>query len=487
MNTSKIREELKKNISGEVVWKKEFIDYYSVDASSYQIRPKIVVIPKTEEDVVFVVKYAKKAKISVTARGAGTGLVGSALNDGIILDMKNLDDIRIEKDTVRVGAGTIKGVLDKKLAEKGKFFPPNPSVGIYCTIGGMLGNNASGSRSLKYGSMIDNIKEITIVNGKGERITLPKDKKTALKITEFSKNIEREKFPIVSKNSSGYRLDVTKLPEESHKVITGSEGTLGIILSAELKITEIPSRRVLSIIEYNSLVDAAKNCIDILSTSPSAVEFVDKLTLSQIPEKFDKKTKCVLFVEHDSDIRIKKLNLKRIVSGKIVNQTTQEDKMKQWWRYRDSSLFYSLKSIKPEYRVPHVIEDATVPIENLEELFSIIKKINHKFGTKSIMYGHAGNANIHVRLISDRRKINKIREIANEYFEEVIKMGGTITGEHGDGIARSEFVKKQYGDKNYQIFKRLKKFFDPENILNPCKIISAKSTILENLESFEKI
>ena len=134
-----------------------------------------------------------------------------------------------------------------------------------------------------------------------------------------------------------------------------------------------------------------------------------------------------------------------------------------------------------------MIEDATVPIENLEELFSIIKKINHKFGTKSIMYGHAGNANIHVRLISDRRKIKKIREIADEYFEEVIKMRGTITGEHGDGIARSEFVKKQYGDKNYQIFKRLKKFFDPENILNPCKIISAKSTILENLESFEKI
>ena len=135
-------------------------------------------------------------------------------------------------------------------------------------------------------------------------------------------------------------------------------------------------------------------------------------------------------------------------------------------------------------RIPHVIEDAAVPTEKLGQLFSLVNKVNQKFKTKSIMYGHAGNANIHVRLISDRDKAKKIKEIARYYFEQVIQMGGTITGEHGDGLARSEYVKVQYGQKNYRIFKQVKKFFDPHHILNPNKIISKKSTIINNLEKF---
>jgi len=147
-------------------------------------------------------------------------------------------------------------------------------------------------------------------------------------------------------------------------------------------------------------------------------------------------------------------------------------------------LHYSLKSIKKEKRIPHVIEDAAVPLENLPKLFSVLNKINKKYKTRSIVYGHAGNGNIHVRLVSDRKKITIIKNIAIQYFDEVIKLGGTITAEHGDGLARSEFIKKQYGAKNYQVFKEIKKFFDPKNVLNPGKIITKKSTIIENLENF---
>ena len=142
-------------------------------------------------------------------------------------------------------------------------------------------------------------------------------------------------------------------------------------------------------------------------------------------------------------------------------------------------MYFSLKSIKNN--TPHVIEDATVPVERLPDLFSIIDKINHKFHTKTITYGHAGNGNIHVRLISDRKK-SKIKEIADEYFDKVIKLGGTITGEHGDGLARSEYVRKQYGQINYKIFKELKNKFDPDNLLNPGKIICSKSTITKHLK-----
>ena len=475
---------LQSTIQGDVFSKKEFRKFYSVDASSYQIIPKVVVVPKNEKDVVNAIKIAKKFKISVTVRGAGTSLVGSALNNGIILDMKNFDSIRLAKDHVTIGPGTIKGKLDKKLKEQKKFFPPNPSIGSFCSIGGMLGNNSSGSRSLKYGSVIDNVTEITFIDGNGNKITLPKNKRVTKKILEFAKKIDRNKFPNVTKNSSGYRIDKVKSINDSHKVFIGSEGTLGIILSAKLRIKDNPRKRILFVIEYKTIKNAIKNCIEINKTKPSAIEFVDRTTLNQIKFKFNRKTKCLLFVEYDDKINSNEKKIKLIVTGKIVNVLKRDLDIYQWWKYRDSSLHYSLKAIIKEKRIPHVIEDAAVPLENLQKLFSIINKINKKYKTRSVLYGHIGNGNIHVRLISDRTRIAIIKKIAIQYFDEVIKLGGTITAEHGDGLARSEFVKRQYGVKNYQIFKQIKKFFDPKNVLNPDKIITKKSLIIKNLESF---
>ena len=479
-----IHKKLLKTIQGEVFSNKAFREFYSVDSSSYKIIPKIIVIPKNEKDVINTIKIAKKSKMSVTVRGAGTGLVGSSLNDEIILDMKNFDSTKISKNCIIVGPGTMKGNLDKKLEQKKKFFPPNPSIGSFCSIGGMLGNNASGSRSLKYGSVIDNVEEITFVDGKGKKITLPKNKRIANKIMKFANNIESKKFPNVTKNSSGYRIDKIKTTNDSHRVIIGSEGTLGIILSVKLKIKSNPKKRILFVIEYKSINNAAKNCIEINNTNPSAIEFVDRTTLNQIKFKFNKKSKCLLFVEYDEKIISHERQLKSIVTGKIVKKLQKKEEINQWWRYRDSSLQYSLKSIKKEKRVPHVIEDAAIPLKDLPKLFSILNKINKKYNTRSIVYGHAGNGNVHVRLISNRQKIEIVKKIAIEYFDEIIKLGGTITAEHGDGLARSEFIRKQYGTKNYQIFKEIKKFFDPKNILNPGKIITNKSTVIENLEKF---
>jgi len=479
-----ILKQLESKIQGDVLSSREFREFYSVDASSYKIIPKIIVIPKNERDVISTVKIAKKRKISVTVRGAGTGLVGSALNSGIILDMKNFSSIRLDKNQVRVESGVIKGNLDKKLEASKKFFPPNPSIGSFCSVGGMLGNNSSGSRSLKYGSAIDNVKEITFVDGNGNKITLPKNKKVAKQIKKIVNNIELEKFPKVSKNSSGYRLDKIKTENDIHKAIIGSEGTLGIILSAKLQIKDKPKRQILFVAEYDSLIEAAKNCLEINKTNPSAIEFVDKTTFDQIKPKFNKKSKCLLFVEYDEKINSNEKKYKERVTGKIVKKLQTKEEIEKWWRFRDSSLHYSLKSIKKENRIPHIIEDAVVPLENFPKLFSILKKLNKKYKTKSIVYGHAGNGNVHVRLISKRKKVAIIKKIAVEYFDEIIKLGGSITAEHGDGLARSEFIKKQYGTKNYQTFKKIKKYFDPDNILNPGKIITSKSSIIENLEPF---
>lgn len=479
-----VLKKLESTIQGEVLYKKEVRNFYSVDASSYQIIPKIIVIPKNENDVINTIKIAKKFGISVTARGSGTGLVGSALNDGIVLDLKKFESIKFGKDHVTVGVGIPKGRLDKELEKVGKYFPPNPSIGNFCSIGGMLGSNSSGSRSLKYGSMIDNVSEITLIDGNGEKITLPKNKKYGEKIREIIK-IDESNIPKISKNSSGYRIDKIKRVQDTHKILIGSESTLGIIISAKLKIKDNPKKRLLFIIEYASIFDAAKNSIQINDTTPSAIEFVDENTLKQIKFNFSKKTKCLLFVEYDENIKNSEIKLKSIISGKIILRTDKKSEMNRWWKYRDSALHYSLKSIPKEKRVPHVIEDAAVPLEKIPKLFSLLNKIEKKFKVKSIMYGHMGNANIHIRLVSNRKKIKSIKNIANEFFDEIIKMDGTISAEHGDGLARSEFVKQQYGVKNYQTFKKIKKLMDPKNILNPGKIITKKSQIIENLEKLD--
>jgi FAD/FMN-containing dehydrogenase len=470
MKTLEIRKSLRKLISGDVLWDKDILNFYSVDSSLYQVTPKVVVIPATEEDVVSVVKFAKKNKISVTVRGAGTGLVGSALNTGIIIDLKNLNSIIVKKNYSIIGAGIIKGKLDQVLSQKGKFFPPNPSIGPYCAMGGIIGNNASGARTLKYGSTIDNLEEITFVNGKGEKITLPTNNKISKNVFKISSKIEKEKFPMVSKNSCGYRLDCIKSINDTHKILAGSEGTLGIVLSAKIRIRDIPKRRLLVIVEYQSLRNAAKDCLKIKETNPSAIEFVDKSTLKNFDFKFKKNTECLLFVEYDSDIEKNKNNLKNFADGQIAKISKSRKEIEKWWKFRDLALSYSLKSIKREDRIPHIIEDATVPLEKLGNLFSIIEKLNKKFHTNTVMYGHAGNGNIHVRIISNRKKIKILDEISRTYFEQIIELGGTITGEHGDGIARSRFIKNQYGPTNYQLFKKIKEFFDPEEILNPGKI-----------------
>ena len=488
MNDYAIQKSLCKIIKGEVLDDKDILNFYSVDASLYQVIPKLVVIPKDDKDITKAIKFAMKYKISVTVRGAGTGLVGNSLNSGIILDLKNMNSIHVTKKYVKVQPGVLKGNLDNILEKSQKFFPPNPSIGSFCSLGGIIGNNSSGSRTLKYGSAIDNISEITFIDGTGRKITLPSDKRFGKKILEISKNIDLNRFPKTSKNSCGYRLDKIKTLKDTHKVIVGSEGTLGIILSAKLKTENLPLKKILFIIEYNSFQILARDCSIIKETNPSAIEFVDKQTLMNFKFKFHKNAKCLLFVEYDSNLQIIEKNLRKNIHSKHITKIKTEKEIKKWWKFRDLALFYSLKKIKPDDRVPHIIEDAAVPLDKLGSLFSLIQKINKKFQTKTVMYGHAGNGNIHVRIISNRKKIKNLEKISSEYFNTVIKFGGTITAEHGDGIARSEFVEKQYGKKNYKIFNEIKDLFDPYGILNPGKITSHKNQLkhIGGLKSIEE-
>jgi len=222
------------------------------------------------------------------------------------------------------------------------------------------------------------------------------------------------------------------------------------------------------------------DCKKILKIKPSALEFIDNETLKNIDYTIAKNIKCLLFVEIDLNLQKGKL-LKKYLKGKLIKIASSNEEIKKWWKYRDASLSYSLRNISKEEKSPHIIEDAAVPIKNLNKLLFLVERIKLEFRSRTILYGHVGNGNIHVRLITKEKNKKLIRKMAEKYFFNVNKLGGTITAEHGDGLARTEFIKNQYGDDTYRKFIQLKKLFDPNCIFNPGKIISKKSQIVENL------
>ena len=295
--------DLRAAVRGKVIVQESVRLLYSLDGSAYQVVPDVVVIPEDEADVVRAVIFAGEEDIPITPRGCGTGLVGGALNVGICLDMKNLNSVRVDGDGATVGSGVSRGSLDRALGRHGKMLGPNPSVGGFCSVGGMLANNAGGSRSVKYGSMVDNVTRITFVDGTGRMITLPDDESVGRDVMELAGLIDRDRFPKVAKNASGYRLDRVGSIGETHRLLVGSEGTLGVIISADLSVVDEPEDKMLFVLGYDSAYSAMANCPKVVGTGPSACEFIDHQILAQADLGLDPETDCILLVEYDDSLR----------------------------------------------------------------------------------------------------------------------------------------------------------------------------------------
>ncbi|MGI0063132.1 MAG: FAD-binding oxidoreductase, partial [Nitrosotalea sp.] len=333
MNPSDVGKRLSK-VTKCVISNDEYVrNFYSVDASSYTVKPQVVAFPRNELDVIKIIKFAKKYRIPVTPRGAGTGLVGSALGRGIILDMRNFDKIKLGASHVEVGSGVFKGRLDKILKKQGRIIGPDPSIGPFCTIGGMIGTNASGIHSLKYGSVIDNTIQVRMIDSSGKVIKFPGRYNEIIKKIRSRNNT----FPKVSKNSCGYRIDRVFSEKDLHKLITGSEGTLGIITSAKLVTYPSPKNILLYVIYYKTLSDAARDVPKILELKPSAVELVDRNITKHIKIKMPS-TGCLLFVELDDTKNRKQIY--KITSGKIIKTESNAAKIKKLWSFRNSALAY---------------------------------------------------------------------------------------------------------------------------------------------------
>ncbi|MDE1765006.1 MAG: FAD-binding oxidoreductase [Thaumarchaeota archaeon] len=471
MLQSQIGPRLSEKTTCKISWDDITLNSYSMDASSYIVKPAAVAFPRNEKDVIKILKFASRHKIPVTPRGGGTGLVGGALGRGIILDMRHFNTVRIGHGVVQVGSGVFKGELDRVLRKHGKFFGPNPSVGPFCTVGGMIGTNASGSHSLKYGSTIDNLIGIKIVTSKGNLVSFPKSNAIAKKVLKIIGSDIQKQFPRITKNSCGYRIDKVTANSNTQKIIAGSEGTLGIIVSARLKTISLPRRTVLIITSYRTIKEAVADAPRILKIGPSSVEIIDRNIVRHIKTRLPRGAKCLLFVEFDDSVTKKKIKAKHVLSGRIVTVTSDPRQIRQWWTYRNSALSYSLKSTSKQETASSLIEDATVPVHRLSLLLDLVEHLTSKYPMRVITYGHAGNGNLHIRPILKKKDSRLLGKIAQEFFSGVISIGGSITGEHGDGLARSKFVKVQYGSEIYSKFRKIKQLFDPANILNPGKIV----------------
>ena len=329
MQKNQLEKLLARIVSCKVSADDEILNLYSVDASSYLLKPSVVVFPRNEYDIIKILKYATRNKISVTARGGGTGLVGGALGRGIILDMRNFDKVKIGSGNVEVGSGTSKGQLDVQLRKHGRFLGPDPSIGPFCTIGGMIATNASGSHSLKYGSIIDNLIQVRIITSNGKLMILPNNDKITKSLFKLIKPESQKRFPHISKNSCGYRIDKINSEKDIQKIIGASEGTLGIIISAKLKTFPIPKKRILITISYKTLKQAVLDVVKIVKLKPSALEIIDDNIVHHIKTKIPNDTRCMLFVEFDDDIEKNRIIIKKLQSGIIIKEITNRDEINQ--------------------------------------------------------------------------------------------------------------------------------------------------------------
>ena len=484
---------------------------WSTDGSIYLRRPVGVVVARTEGDVRKTLAAAREVGLSVTPRGTGTSLAGQATAPGLTLDttlMQQVFEVNPEERRCSVEPGVIQAELNERVKPHGLVFGADTSTANVATLGGMIGNNSAGMRSIYYGTTADQILSLRCVLASGETVELaplsreeaerrargegPEARllKNALKIGERYGDEIRRRYPELIRRVSGYGLDALINPHsvDLTRLVCGSEGTLAVLTRAELKLRELPPERMMASFEFGSLADSARATVELLKENPSALELLDDVAIGRARANpaYRKATrfvqgdpKAVLVVEwsgtqEELDERFEGLEE---LAGKIGARETvalrEASEMAQTARLRESILPLLLGTADKEKPVAFV-EDAAVPPERLEEFVVRFEEIVEKNGTWACFYGHASVGTLHVRPAldtSDPEGVARMRRIAEEVAGLVDELGGSISGEHGDGLSRSEFLERMYGPELVRAFAELKGAWDPAGLLNPGAIV----------------
>ncbi len=513
---SKVAHYLQEHLVGEVITSADARRYFATDVSIFSLTPALVVYPRNENDVRKTARFswqlAERGRvIPITARGAGTDQTGAAIGSGIMMvfpaHMNKILELDPKSGSVAIQPGLNYGKLQQTLHTHGRFLPPFPASLEFSTLGGAIANNAGGEKSIKYGVTRDFVRSLRVVLANGEVIETKRlskrelGKKMGLSSMEgeiyrsldalIEENKELVEFTKrdVTKNSSGYAISQVKRKDGSFDLtplIVGSQGTLAIVTEAIVETEAHTPNTTLLVARFDSVDAAAKAAADLrkLPSLPSAIEmvdhnlleFIDKTNPNHLKGVVDKPFgKVMLLVEFDdSNQRVQKRltkKAKRVLedNNATVQIESDAEQQEQLWKVRHAAAAVSAYDEGSAKALP-IIEDGIVPLDKLAELIESVYAMFERYNLKVAVWGHAGDGNIHMQPMLDLGQLGdrqKIFKLIDEYHKLVISLGGSISGEHGDGRLRGPSLPDMYGPEVYAMFEHLKKIFDPHGTLNP--------------------
>ena len=508
---SALAQRLRRELRGEVLFDAASRGRYSTDASIYQIEPVGVVVPRNENDALTALQIAMEEGVPLLPRGGGTSQCGQTVGAALVLDVsKHLNKITaFDRDarTVTVQPGMVLDHLNAWLKPYGLWFPVDVSTSAQATIGGMAGNNSCGSRSIEYGNMVHNVLGIDACLADGAQYrfgALPQDlaeldaprgyRDLVERITGIARREAEEiehRYPKVLRRVGGYNLDMMLPPgvNMAH-LLVGSEGTLAFSRRVELRLSALPKHKTLGICHFPTFYQSMEAPQHIVGLKPAAVELVDNtmIALARSNPAFrpivDQCVKgepaAILLVEFAGEDREEQIRrLKQLVElmadrglpGSVV-EVIDPAVQREFWEVRKAGLNIMM-SMKGDGKPVSFIEDCAVPLEHLAEYTDRLTQVFHKHGTKGTWYAHASVGCLHVRPILDMRRdgAQKMRAIAEEAAALVKQYKGSYSGEHGDGLVRSEWIAPFFGPKLTGAFEEIKDLFDPRGLMNPGKIV----------------
>jgi len=442
--------------SGRVLWSASDLHLYSFDATKVSVRPDVVVRAKSAGEVARVLARANDEGIPVYPRGAGTGLSGGAVPTmgGIVLDLAAMDRIvEIDEDnlTVTAQAGVVVAEVQSRAERKGLFYPPDPASNMVSTLGGNIAENAGGLRAFKYGVTRDYVLELEVVLPAGEVLTL--GRRTVKGVT-------------------GY--DVLTL-------MVGSEGTLGVITQATMKLVPAPKAVATVLLVFRSPGDALDAVSAIVKNRiiPRACEFIDRgcldLVIGRVELDIPDEARAVLLVETDGSLETAKADLaaaigvaRKCKAFEIIKAEDEAEREKLWALRRELS-----PAIQGAFPL-RINEDICVPRSRVGEILAKVELIGERHGIAVCTYGHAGDGNLHVNVLpgdDGEATMERTGRAIAEIFRETVAAGGTLTGEHGVGFSKQEYLSIEVPEAGIALMRRIKAAFDPNNILNPLKVL----------------
>ncbi|HLG20526.1 MAG TPA: FAD-binding oxidoreductase [Bdellovibrionota bacterium] len=469
--------DLRLELRGEVWEQEERRAAYSTDESIFSIFPLAVVLPADEEDVRALLQIASRHGVPLTARGGGSSTAGQAIGPGLVVDFSRHFNriLSISENSAVVQPGVVLEDLNRELAGAGRRFAPDPSSRAYCTLGGMVANNASGPHAYKFGATRNHVRRLRLVLADGriaESTEVGSFFPSIIRSIVAARNRIESRIPKTRKNASGYHVSTLIPPmTDLTPLLVGSEGTLALTTEIELATVPLPEKCNTAVFSFDSLSVAVAAAEPLRSSRPAAIELVDRYILKAMQtgdagfiDSLGLTTaQASLWVEWEGEIPSV---LRKEAAALLENSDVQ----KHLWALRSDAS--KILHAQPGARRPlRCVEDGVVPTDRLGTYVTELREILRRHDCDGAIFGHAGDGNIHVNPNVDVGKPRlpaRIESLMNDVYDLIFRLEGSISGEHGDGLLRKNYMARQWGDL-LPLFREIKAAFDPRGILNPDK------------------